>query len=616
MKKYSYIFLAYFAFLTIVGLTACTKYLNKAPGTNVSSTAAFINFTNFQGFTEEIYSAVPDYIGATWACDWLLGDEVIHKTGVTWLNEQFDNGDNWCWTTDNWISWLDAGSYNTNATSTFSKGLWPNCWYGIWKANLGLANLNNLNGTQEEKNLIQGQLLFFRAWFHFELMTYWGGLPYIDTTLSTSTKLTLPRLTCQAMADKIAKDFSAAAALLPVNWDSTVAGHATLGKNQLRINKLAALGYLGKTYLYAGSPLFNRSSTGNASYNTGYCKKAADAFAQLLTYVDNQSTWIKLIDFAHYSNLFYTNGGSFIPGYPEAVFQCPVYSSWFAGCPWGPSSIFGEKNVGSGYVSANAKFVENYGMANGLPITDPASGYDPNNPWVGRDPRFYHDIVIDGDSVIKGSAPANKEQFRYCNLSNNGWSRDPTSIGRTGYMIRKLTPMTCNNVDNYPNNYMHPSYMRLADVYLMYAEAVLQGYGSSTVTPSSYNLTAVAAVNKIRDRCGAGEVDPSYYGADKFMDVIIRERAMELGFEEEFRYNDLRRWLLAGNVQYRQKTAINFDRSSNTYMTGYPLYSHPKPINITTSVLLTRVFADKNYWLPLKLSDVNLYVSFPQNPGY
>ncbi|MBV4358872.1 RagB/SusD family nutrient uptake outer membrane protein [Pinibacter aurantiacus] len=605
MRRYSHLLIRCFIFMAIVSLTACTKYLDKAPGADVSPTDAFINFTNFQGFTEELYACVPEFTSKTWACDWLLGDEIIHKTGVTWLNEQFDNGDSWSWTTGEWISWLDAPTYNTDPTTGFGKGLWPNSWYAIHKANLGLANLDKLNGTQEEKDLIKGQLLFFRGWFHFELMSYWGGLPYIDTVLASGAKLTLPRLDYQTMAESVAKDLREAADLLPTDWDKTTAGTATLGKNQLRITKIAALGYLGKNYLYAGSPLMNRSSKGSATFNSDYCKKAADAFAELLKLVDNQSTWIKLIDFPHYNNLFYTNGGSFIPGYPEAIFQNPVYSSWFAGCPWGPSSIFAEGNIGGGYTSPNARFVENYGMANGLPITDPASGYDPANPWVNRDPRFYHDIVIDGDQIIKGSAPADKEKYRYANLSNGGYSRDNSSIGRTGYLLRKLTPMTCNNIDNFPNNYLHVSYMRLADVYLMYAEAVLQGYGSATSVGPNY-ITPEDAVNKIRTRCGTGKVGAQYVAdKDKFMGEIIRERAMELGFEEEIRYNDLRRWLLAGDVKYREKTSIDFDRDANG-----------KPINIKERVLITRKFEDKNYWLPLKVSDVNLYPTFNQNPGY
>jgi SusD family. len=139
----------------------------------------------------------------------------------------------------------------------------------------------------------------------------------------------------------------------------------------------------------------------------------------------------------------------------------------------------------------------------------------------------------------------------------------------------------------------------------MYAEAVLQGYGSGKSNGPNY-ITAEEAFNKIRRRSNAGDVAQKYVSDNsKFMSEIIRERAMELGFEEEIRYNDLRRWLLAGELKYREKTSIDFDRGPNG-----------KPINIKETILLTRKFEDKNYWLPLKINDVTLYPSFGQNPGY
>ncbi|MDP4270508.1 MAG: RagB/SusD family nutrient uptake outer membrane protein [Bacteroidota bacterium] len=608
MKKYINIIAGIFVFLAITGLTSCTDYLDKSPDATVSSTDAFINFTNFQGFTEELYCCVPDFIGKTWATDWNLADEVLHKDGGIWLNDEFDKGNYWAWTTVQWISYLDAGSPNTSNNSTFDKGLWPNAWYGIRKANIGLANLDKLqNATQEEKDLIKGQLLFFRAWFHFELMTYWGGLPYIDRVLTSTEKLELPRLTYQQTADRVAEDLRAAADLLPVDWEKTAAGVVlTAGDNKQRITKMVALAYLGKNYLYAGSPLMNKASTGNASFDPEYCKKAAKAFGEMLSIVDSGDSWLKLVDFKDYSTLFYGTPGGLIPGGSEAVFQSPVYSSWFKGCPWGPSSIFQAKCIGAGYSSPNARYVENYGMANGLPISDPESGYNPADPWSNRDPRFYNDIVIDGDKIIKGSAPADKEKYRYAALYTGGAARDNAGASRTGYLLRKLTPMTTNDIDGYPNNYMHLSYMRLADVYLMYAEAVLQGYGTAISSDPDYKLTAEEAFNKVRTRCGASPIAKKYV-ADKamFMSEIVRERAVELGFEGDFRFNDLRRWLMWNDKKYLEKTAVDFDRGANG-----------KPINMKERVVTTRIFAEKNYWLPLKISDVKLYPSFSQNPGY
>ncbi len=55
-------------------------------------------------------------------------------------------------------------------------------------------------------------------------------------------------------------------------------------------------------------------------------------------------------------------------------------------------------------------YIKNYAMANGLPIDDPASGYDPNDPWANREPRFYSDIAVDGDKMV-ASAAAGPDQY-------------------------------------------------------------------------------------------------------------------------------------------------------------------------------------------------------------
>jgi starch-binding outer membrane protein, SusD/RagB family len=156
------------------------------------------------------------------------------------------------------------------STNKFDHALWPHAWYCIRKANMGLENLDKLTvATQEEKDLIEGQLYFFRAWWHFELMQYFGGLPYITEVLPSNEKLTLPRMTYQECADLAGADLAKAAELLPINWDNTVVGRKTLGKNQLRVNKIMALGYLGKNYLWAGSPLMvhGPQTGGRQTYN-------------------------------------------------------------------------------------------------------------------------------------------------------------------------------------------------------------------------------------------------------------------------------------------------------------------------------------------------------------
>ena len=98
--------------------------------------------------------------------------------------------------------------------------------------------------------------------------------------------------------------------------------------------------------------------------------------------------------------------------------------------------------------------------------------------------------------------------------------------------------------------------MRLADVYLMYAEAVANGYGTPGSKSVNMNLTAVGAVNKVRDRAHVKGVNQIFLGnTEDFMKEVRRERAVELAFEGH-RFNDLRRWLLLTEYPYTLKTSF------------------------------------------------------------
>ena len=84
----------------------------------------------------------------------------------------------------------------------------------------------------------------------------------------------------------------------------------------------------------------------------------------------------------------------------------------------------------------------------------------------------------------------------------------------------------------------------MPEVYLNYAEAVNEVYGPNGVAPGG-TLTAVGAINLLRNRVGMPNVDAKYTGSkEDFRERIRNERAIELCFEG-FRYDDIRRWKTA-----------------------------------------------------------------------
>ena len=613
----------------LTGMVSCKKYLDRDPESNVSAETAFKDFRSFQGYTEELYNCIPDFTNRYWTNSWNWGDDEIQST----VNDfhiliKIDNGDFWGWQRefDGWgAGFMDHANPSTN-NDRMTKGLYPLAWYGIRKANMGLENMDKMiNATDEERNLIKGQLLFFRGWFHFMLMQYFGGLPYVDRVLPSDSPIELPRLKYHECADKAGQDFRAAADLLPINWDNTTAGTQTLSKNQLRINKIMALGYLGKNYLWAASPLMNYESTGSKTYNAELSKKAAIAFAELLTLTESGAAPHKLLPFDKYSTNFYTIGQNFLlPGGTEAIFTGPYWGAHNS--TYGTAKQYTPAVVGDGALvfTPTANYVNFYGMKNGLPITNSAqadpsgSGYDPEFPWRDRDPRFYNDFVYDGVKVVQGTMAANMEIHRYANLYTKGSYRDEREGSRTGYMLYKFVPNNANRLDqgwNYGFNLnIRVPYMRLSDIYLMYAEAAATGYGSATAMAPGFSKTAVDAINVIRDRAGVGHVATQYLAStDEFMKEVRRERAVELGFEGH-RFNDLRRWRLLTEVPYTLKTAAEFDRAATLNPATNTKLN--KVVNYRERVILQRQFSEKHYWLPLKRADVNMYPEFFQNPGW
>lgn len=625
----------------LMSLTSCTDYLDKEERSIIDSSQPYLNFRNFQGFVEELYTAMPIMTGHQYHSAWNFGeDDYWEPQESRQLPNAIDQGNYWGWNECFYSYFKEKqGGMNTGTpermiSDVSTKGyLYGLCWFGIRKANIGIANLDKMvDATQEEKNLIAGQLYFFRAWNHFMLMQYWGGLPYIDVVLDANSVFNLPRLSYQATAEKAAEDFQKAADLLPVDWDQTAAGKATLGKNSVRINKVMALAYKGKDLLWAGSPMMNQESTGNATYNADFCKRAADTFAEVLKICDETGRY-ELADWDHYQEIFYTYKQNKLNGLKEVMFwenmaTCHIgVWRWNLVNDWRPPLI---NNSGiKCYPAAN--YTDYFGMANGMPIpditkADAASGYNPEYPYKDRDPRFYYNFiydavktVLDGSKILKDGLPDERKQ--YASLYEGGLYRTdtPSKCVFTGYMNKKFTSQYMNDFDDYKEGtVLVMPLLRLADVYLMYAESAAAGYGSATASASGYSLSAVGAIDKVRARAGVAGVNSKFLGSvDDFMSEVRRERAVELSFEGH-RFTDLRRWLLLDKAPYNKKTAVYFDRAAD--QSDKDRYANPKEnhvLNLREVVLVERKYSlPKHNWFPFPQKDVQMYPEFAQNPGW
>ncbi len=586
-----------------LSVMSCEDYLDKAPEANISEKDVFGNFTSFQGFIEEMYNCIADphkQLAGNLYQNMFLDDSNLSNAPLYW-----DDGNYWL---EHWR--FLTGSVNTSTDyrggGTMNKKIWPLSWYAIRKSNVALANLSLMtDATQNERDMIEGQAYFFRGFFHFELMKFYGGLPYIDTVLVASGEMKVPRLSYKETALKVASDFRRAADLLPVNWDDTPAGQMTFGNNATRASKIEALGFLGKNLLYAASPMMNEYSTGSATYDAELCKQAAEAFAEAIK-LSSETGRYKLEPWETRTVNFWVRspGNRERPGGTEVIRNQTIYDLGFTRWTTVRASSPVQFGAGNDKVEVPShNYVKNYGMSNGLPLEDPASGYNPDDPWANRDPRFYIDIVIDNDEMAFSNAAG---LDKVAQLYNGGRHKGGTNGSVSGYYLRKYTPKGVNNWDGWWWNFQaYQPILRLADIYLMYAEAVLHGYGSASSSVPGSNLTAEQAINVIRNRANLPNIDARYTAnTTAFMQEIMRERAVELAYEGH-RWFDLRRWNLLQDIKYREKTAIDFDRAPNG-----------KPINMRERVVVTRVAEKKHNWVPFPVEVVSLYKEFPQNPGW
>jgi len=575
--------------------TSCEEYLDKAPEVNVTEEDVFSKWITFQGFIEDLYQGMVDpTLGNSAESEWNYADDGINSDKNMML-EYFAKGDYWRWQNGSWSAFWGTASNNTNSGAKGKKGYWRNGWYSIRNANLAIANINKLAGTQEEHDIILGQAYWFRAYFHHEILRSWGGIPYVDTVFAPSDPLALPRLSYRETADKINADFEKAAQLLPVDWDQTVVGQATIGNNAGRLTKGGAYGYLGKNLLYAASPLMNYEETGSYTYDLDLCKKAATAFNEVIK-LTNQGVY-GLETWDDYKNNFYTIVAK-MPLGKEIVATHPVYM--YKRWNYGNHQMTFLGGWGT-YLSPSENYVENFGMANGLPIGEGDSGYDPSDPWVDRDPRFYYNIVKDRDRQIM-----NRENLDTWVEFYVGGRHRNSKNSITGYGYKKYRDVLCNQYDNAWSGrkfyYEVPS-LRLPDIYLMYAEAINEAYGPTTA-PSHIpgGLTAAEAVNFVRRRPGMNlpDVDARFLTQEKFREIIVQERAVELAFEGH-RWFDLRRWHRSHLMEYRNIYGLEFDKEHSYF--NKVLYR-------------TNVFEDKHWWLPFPRDQVALYPEFKQNPGW
>lgn len=540
--------------LLIAIVFSCDDYLDRAPDLNLDEEKIFNNYETAYKFQADIYSnllkgfnVLGDFDPAPIAC---ATDEAESRFG-----------------------WNTSNSFNVGAYDNVDNQIARN-YDGIRKANIFLSKKDVIPfPTQEIKNHLIGETLFLRAFFFHEIIKRYGGMPILnDILLSPNDNLNLPRNSYMECVNAILEDLKNAISLLPVTVDENDLGRVTRG---------AAMALKSRVLLYAASPLWDKENS-----DTKKWEKAYAAAKELIDLKDDSGNDVyKLLDRGKgaedYEDVFLLRPNE---GNTEVIF-------WYNSVPvgftdseikvWAPA---GENFGGIGAVSPTQNFVDMYEMDNGIPINEIGSGYDEQNPYENRDPRFYKTIIYNG-SVWQGTT---------AELFVGGKHRSTKDKCRTGYYVRKYLP---ENVSEKSSNksYHNWIYFRLAEIYLNYAEAL-----NETLDKPSKEV--YDAVNIIRSRSGMPDL-PDNLTKDEMRKRIKNERAIELSFEEH-RWWDVRRWkdgVKNFNGPMYEMEIIKQDDGSFIY---------------NKVAFETRVFSEKMNLYPIPKAEMDKNPLYEQNEGW
>jgi len=493
--------------------------------------------------------------------------------------------------------------YNGAWSSTNAKsGMWTSMYNGISIVNHFLANFQGLTfdelvlNPDYEQQLFRYQnykweARFWRAYFYFNLVRQYGGVPLITKEMSADEINQLSRNTADEVFDYIFSECDAVK-------DSIIKDYSDLGNmalpdeptNDGRVNNLAVMALKARTALYWASPLFNTSSDKERWHKAAlYTKQLLDAC---------EARGMELT--ADYEDLWATNNWSEPSIKKEIIFGRRIYGSGSNGA----SATFETYNYPAGIDGGSTKancptqnMVDAYEMkATGLAITDPNSGYDANNPYEGRDPRFEATIAKNGD-VWPTSYKTALQTYQ------GGTNGEPADGGTpTGYYLKKYCHGAIDLRSNSKykvDNHTWLTY-RLGEFYLNYAEAVFRYLGSPTATSSEFPMSADEAINKVRARAGMPDF-PTTLSNDEFWTKYKNERMVELAFEGH-RFWDVRRWKEADKY-FKNIVQMKITKNSD----GSFIYTRKN---------VSRQWDDKMYFFPIPITEILKDPNLEQNPGW
>ncbi|MBL7968908.1 MAG: RagB/SusD family nutrient uptake outer membrane protein [Prolixibacteraceae bacterium] len=479
----------------------------------------------------------------------------------------------------------NMNSGNWNSTSGVEK-TWNRYYSGIYKVNLFLDQVKNVKYETFESaaralylkrlEYYKSEARFLRSLYYYELIKRYGGVVLVGNSVAKNidqldnTEFKKGRSSFTECADYIIAECNALidSKALPLLDD---------GADQGRPNGTAVKALKCKTLVLLASPVYNKNVTEGSAAQMNYWKTIAT--------IAQEIALDRIFCFGPYDKYDGTSP-EVILGYRQKNLNFLETVNYPVGCE-------GVNRTGSTNPSQN--LIDAYRMLNGKKTDEAGSGYDPKNPYDGRDKRLLQTAIVNNSDWKERNVQARKIEIFRGGL--DGMDRDNGT--RTGYYLRKFINPTLDLRQGQSSNREWPIF-RFADIILIWAEAVNELYGPATLG-TSY-LTATTILNQTIVRHGGlPELPLSGISKEQLRERIKEERFIELAFEDQ-RAWDLRRWGLAKSVLnqpiYKMEVTKNADGTFN--------YQKIK--------LEDRYFDDRMNLYPIPQRDVNNGLT--QNSGW
>ncbi|MGV8136695.1 MAG: RagB/SusD family nutrient uptake outer membrane protein [Mangrovibacterium sp.] len=517
---------------------------------------------------------------------------------------------------------------------------------GIRDCNTFLEKIDEARGLDEfEKLQWIAEAKFLKAFYHFYLLQLYGPIPVVKNNVpitASNEEVMVKRLPIDTVFNYIYSLIDEAIPdLLPKIGDITL--------DMGRISRPVAMAMKAKIAVIAASPLFN----GNTTYAGFKDQDGKPFFSQEYSAdkwkfaVDMCKTAIDTCLYAGHDLYHFEPGNLALSEETQKIIEVGriftdkwnVEHIWGFTNPSAVSSVIDEytgtpldathSNFFRSIINPTLKASEMFYSKNGVPIDEDKdydyagrydlvtttaadskflqTGYTTVKLHRDRECRFYGSIACDGGWWYGLSKFTETGQWPVNTKSGSvSGQRGAERFSCSGYYIKKLINMenSFNNTSYVYNKIDYP-YLRMADLYLLYAEALNEWL--DTPDDKVYHY-----VNLVRERAGLETVqvawenhslNPEKYQSKTGMrDIIRQERSIELAFEGH-RFFDLRRWNMA-------TTELNGAIRGWNYMGSTPAdFYQPVWIN-------SIVYNERDVLWPIASSELTKNKNLIQNPGW